>query len=65
MVQIGEKKYLGTMGVEAEKFKKKWRREKGGGHTSNEESDEKPDNATFGDFLIKEKSRRNSRPSIT
>jgi len=40
------------MGVEAEKFKKKWRREKGGGHTSNEESDEKPDHATFGDFLI-------------
>jgi hypothetical protein len=30
------------MGIESEKFKKKWRRDKGGGgHTSNEESEEK------------------------
>jgi hypothetical protein len=42
------------MGVEAEAFKKKWKRDKVGGTTSNEEeSDEKHEHQTFGDFVHK------------
>tara|TARA_B110000285_G_C14510790_1_gene332245 strand:- start:56 stop:238 length:183 start_codon:yes stop_codon:yes gene_type:complete len=55
------------MSVETEKFKKKWRREKGG-HTSNEESDEKTPKAGFQNMTeahLQERARRNSRTSIT
>jgi len=64
MVKIGEKQYLGNMGIEAEKFKKKWKREKGNGNTSNEESDEKPRDGGYqshGEHLLSQKNRRNSR----
>ena len=40
------------MGVESEKFKKKWSKVKVGGHTSNEESDEKPKEEKYTESLI-------------
>jgi hypothetical protein len=55
------------MSVETEKFKKKWRRDKGG-HTSNEDSDEKTPKAGFQNYteaLLQERARKNSRTSIT
>ena len=56
------------MGIEAEKFKKKWKREKGNGNTSNEESDEKPRDGgyqQYGEKLLSHKNRSNSRYSNT
>ena len=55
------------MSVEAEKFKKKWKRDKGG-NTSNEESDEKtPHNGyqNYSEALLGQKIKRNGRQSIT
>jgi hypothetical protein len=43
------------MGIQAERFKKKWRPHGDGGHTSNEESDEKSPKtsyATFGENMM-------------